>query len=172
MIRIKAVAVIVMGVLALSAVVFAAEKTARRSDRPANSAVLSTNAPDRPLRQFFHDRLRALGELRDELGVTDEQQAAIRGVVKEHRTELVQCVKDLTSKRRALRQAVTAQTPDEAAIRAAADELGKAIGNTAVEASKVIGQVKGHLTPEQLEILRQHRAEREAAVDTLLDAAG
>ena len=78
-------------------------------------------------------------------------------------------VQAVVSKRRALRDAVLADQPDEEAIRSAAKTLGNQIADAAVLASKVVAEVKEVLTPEQIEIIRQYQADRQTAVDKLLD---
>ena len=78
-------------------------------------------------------------------------------------------IKELTVKRRALRDAVTSPQSDEQAIRDAARALGDSIADVAVKGSKVLAEVKDVLTEEQVEVLRQHRTTRESDVDKLLD---
>lgn len=96
--------------------------------------------------------------LRSELNMTAAQRHQIQSVVKSHRQEIAPVAKAVVEKKRALREAVMNKAGDEKAIRAAADELGKAIGDAAVVASKVIDQSKGSLTHEQLERIQQFRA--------------
>ncbi len=123
----------------------------------------------RPLARFMRARFGSFMALRGELNLTDDQKTQVRQIVKSHRVEIVPAARDVVTKGRALRQAVVADKPDEAAIRAAADALGKSIGDAAVIASKVKGEIKAVLTPEQQERLRKFREEREQSVDTLLN---
>ncbi len=60
-------------------------------------------------------------------------------------------LKPVAEKRRALRDATLAENPNEATIRDAADELGKAIGDAAVVGSKIKAEIHKVLTPEQQE---------------------
>lgn len=93
--------------------------------------------------------------LRSELNVTTDQKAQIREVVVGYKDRIAPVVKSLKEKRRALRDAVRAETPDEMTIRNAADELGKAIGEAAVLASAVVGQTREFMTDEQRSRIQQ-----------------
>lgn len=135
---------------------------------PARFGWAAGPCPNRPLFKLVRESLAKFAELREDLNVSDQQRDQIKGIVKSHKSELAPVVKDLIAKRQALREAVlTGKT--EADIRAAADELGKAIADTSVVASKVVGEVKGALTAEQIETLRQFRIEREEAVSDFVD---
>ena len=56
-------------------------------------------------------------------------------------------------------------TPDEKAIRAAADDLGKSIGDAAVLASHIRQQIAPILTDEQKHEIGDFRSQSDAAVD-------
>jgi Spy/CpxP family protein refolding chaperone len=121
-----------------------------------------------PVSGFVSGQLGRLLVLRSELNVTDEQKAQIRGLVSEHRDEIAQAAAGVIEARRALREAVVAETPNEETIRSLAGELGEAIGDAAVGTSKMVGQIKTILTPEQLELIRAFHENREGAVDAFL----
>jgi Spy/CpxP family protein refolding chaperone len=106
--------------------------------------------------------------LRSELGITTEQRTQIREIVKSHRQELAKVLKPMAEKRRALRDATLAEDADEATIRAAANELGQAIGDAAVVGSKVKAEVQHVLTPEQREKISEFRGQSQLAVDKFL----
>jgi len=125
--------------------------------------------PGRPLAGFIRQRIARLLTLKDDLALSDQQRQDIRETVLSHRDELVPLVRTLADRRDALRQAVLAEHPDEAAIRSAAEALGQAVGDLAVEISGVVAEVRPLLTAEQLETLREFRLERRAALDELLD---
>jgi len=57
----------------------------------------------------------------------------------------------------------------EEGIRSGADALGKAGGDAAVAASKIVAEVKGQLTAEQIEMIRRHRAARGSEAAQRLD---
>lgn len=126
---------------------------------------------DTPLGRFVTGRLGRLLVLRSELNVTAEQRDQIRAVVVSHRPEIAATVKTLHQKRATLRDAVLAQEADEAKIRAAADELGKAVGDAAVKAAKLKREVAPILTAEQRERIGQFLAEHDASLNAFLDKA-
>ncbi|MBI2195260.1 MAG: Spy/CpxP family protein refolding chaperone [Planctomycetes bacterium] len=106
--------------------------------------------------------------LRSELNVTEEQRAKIQEIVKSHKDGMVPVAQVLKAKKEALRQAVMSDQPDEKAIRAAADELGKAIGDAAVLASRIGGEVRPVFTDEQRQRIEKFLQEREASGDAFL----
>jgi Spy/CpxP family protein refolding chaperone len=122
----------------------------------------------RPLRAFMSGQFGRLLTLRSELGVTGEQRAEIRQIVASHRSEIVAVAKPIVEKRRALRDAVLAENPDETSIRAAANDLGKAIGDAAVLASQVKPEVYQVLTPEQQKKVEVFRTESHSAMDRFM----
>jgi Spy/CpxP family protein refolding chaperone len=123
-----------------------------------------------PLRMFLGGQLGRMMTLRAELGVTGEQRAEIRKIVESHRSEIAAVVKPIVEKRRALREATLAANSDEAAIRAAANDLGKAIGDAAVLAAKVKPEVFKVLTPEQQKKVENFRADSDSTVDRFMHA--
>lgn len=132
----------------------------------ATAAPLGHDVPEaRPLRMLVSGQFGRLLTLRSELGISSEQREEIRGIVKSHKQELAAALKPVAEKRRALRDATLAENANEAAIRTAADELGKAIGDAAVVGSKIKAEVREVLTPEQREKVTQFREQSESAVD-------
>lgn len=123
----------------------------------------------RPLRMFMQGQLGRLMTLRSELDVTSEQREAIKTIVQSHRSEIVAVAKPIVEQRRALRDATLAKDSNEEAIRAAANRLGKAIGDAAVLASKVKGEVGTVLTPEQMRKVEEFRLHSDAAVDGFIE---
>jgi Spy/CpxP family protein refolding chaperone len=121
-----------------------------------------------PLRMLVSGQFGRLLTLRSELGITSKQREKIRAIVKSHRQEIAALLQPVADKRRALRDATLAENANDAAIRAAADELGKAIGDAAVVGSKIKGEVREVLTPEQREKIKEFRDQSETAVDTFL----
>jgi Spy/CpxP family protein refolding chaperone len=152
---------VLVPVLGLSATaIWAAESTAPASGRPGYVGGA--------IRRFVVGQLGRFAALRSDLNISDEQRTQIRGLVQEHRAEIAPVAQKIVEKRRALRTAVLADKPDETAIRAAADDLGKAIGDAAVLASKVAGEVKPVLTQEQRDRIGKFRGEHDAATDAFL----
>jgi Spy/CpxP family protein refolding chaperone len=121
--------------------------------------------------QMIHGRLARMGELRNELDVTDTQRAEIRSILQDHRDELRPAMLEVLEHKRALRNEVLAEQPSEAAIRAQADALGDAIGDTAVAISEVTGEARTVLTPEQLSLIEQAISENQQAMDDFIDSA-
>jgi Spy/CpxP family protein refolding chaperone len=101
--------------------------------------------------------------LRSELNLTDAQKAKIKDTVAAKKPEIARVAQGVWEKRTALADAVLADRPDEQAIRKAADELGKAIGDAAVLASKVAGEVKPVLGSEQWDMIQKCRRDCRAA---------
>jgi Spy/CpxP family protein refolding chaperone len=109
--------------------------------------------------------------LRSEMNVTDEQRAQIRDVLVSRRPAIAETVKSVRDKRVVLRDAVLSGKADEAQIRAAADELGKAIADAAVKASKLRNEIAPILTEEQRGLIKKFLEENDAAVDKFLTNA-
>jgi Spy/CpxP family protein refolding chaperone len=95
-----------------------------------------------PLGRLISGHIGRLILLRSELNLTDEQRAKLKDTVAAKKPEIARAAKGVWEKRTALADAVLADQPDEQAIHKAADELGKVIGDAAVLASKVAGEVK------------------------------
>jgi Spy/CpxP family protein refolding chaperone len=125
----------------------------------------------RPILNFIRNHFHRAWDMRSKLNLSDDQKTKIRQTVAGHKTEIAGMVKEVGEKRQALRDAVLAETPNETAIRAAADELGKAIGDAAVKASKIVGEVRKDLTPEQVEKIRKFRENQRAEFEKALDKA-
>jgi Spy/CpxP family protein refolding chaperone len=112
-------------------------------------------------------RLGRLMALRADLNLTDEQRTAVRETLQEHKKEIAQAVRPVAQQKRALRDAVLAEKPDDAAIHKAADELGQRIGDAAVVLAKVKGELvtKAKLTPDQMKKLSDFRSSNDASLD-------
>jgi Spy/CpxP family protein refolding chaperone len=109
--------------------------------------------------------------LRSELNLTAEQRTKIRDVLVSHRSQIAQTAKSVHDKRSALRTAVLSGKADETQIRAAADDLGKAIADAAVKASKLRSEVAPILTEDQHNLIGKFLADNDAAIDKFLDNA-
>jgi Spy/CpxP family protein refolding chaperone len=125
-----------------------------------------------PLAKLITGNIGRFLVLRSELGITADQKKKIIGIVKSRRDEIRPVVNSVLEKRRALRDAVLNKPGDETAIRGAANEMGKAIGDAAVLASKVVAQVKPALTPQQIERIEKFRADTQKATDDWLEQMG
>ena len=87
------------------------------------------------------------------LELTEDQVAAIHGIIEKNEDQIRPAMKALMQKNVALHQAVLSGQGDEATIRALADEVGKALGDSAVVGSAIAGEARTVLTAEQLERL-------------------
>jgi Spy/CpxP family protein refolding chaperone len=123
----------------------------------------------RPWKMFISGQIGRLMSLRSELQLTTEQREQIREILKSHRQELVTVVRPIVEKRRALREATRAKDADERAIRAAADDLGKAIGDAAVVGAKIKAKVMQVMTTDQREKIEEFREQADAAVDRFIE---
>ena len=109
--------------------------------------------------------------LRSEVNVTAEQKAKISDVLVSHRSEIAKTVKSVRDKRVALRNAVLSGKAKEAQIRVASNELGKAISDAAVKASRLRNEIAPLLTEDQRHLIRKFLAENDAAINKSLDNA-
>jgi Spy/CpxP family protein refolding chaperone len=135
----------------------------------AANGPLGDDVPEaRPLGMLVSGQFGRLLALRSELDVTAEQRTQIREIVKSHRQEIAAVLKPVAEKRQALRDATLIENANEAAIHAAADELGKVIGDAAVVGATIKTEVRNVLTPEQRAKITQFRHDSETAVDKFL----
>ena len=126
---------------------------------------------DSPLGRVVTGCIGRLLVLRSEMNVTADQKAKIRDVLVSRRPQIAQTVKTLHEKRVMLRNAVLSGKSDEAQIRAAADDLGKAISEAAVKASKLRNEIAPILTEEQQHLIGKFLVENDAAITKFLDQA-
>jgi Spy/CpxP family protein refolding chaperone len=132
------------------------------------SAGASTRSSDRPLARFIRGQIGRFLVLQSQIDLTDDQKQQIASILKSHKAEIVQVVQPIVEKKRALREAVSAPIPDEQAIRAAANELGRTIGDAAVLAAKIKQEVSPILTDEQRKQISDYRTDTDHAVDDLI----
>ncbi len=109
-----------------------------------------------------------LNLLSEELGLTDDQRAALKDLIRTHRDEIKPLFKAVIAKKRALQDLALGENPDPEAIRQASTELGNAIAEAAVLGSSLAQKAKLILTPEQLTRLREMRQNRQKAFDESL----
>ncbi len=109
-----------------------------------------------------------LNLLSEELGLTDDQRAALKDLIRNHRDEIKPLVKAVIAKKRALQEIALGENPDPETIRQASTDLGNAIAEAAVLGSSLAQKAKSILTPEQLTRLREMRQSRQKAFDKSL----
>ena len=123
----------------------------------------------RPLVRLIRAQIARAKALRTDLKLTDEQKQEIGLILLENKDAIAEVAKPVVEKKRALRQAVWAEKTDEKAIRAASEDLGKAIADAAVLAARVRAEAVEVLTDEQLKLIEKFHSDRDAAVDTFLE---
>ena len=126
---------------------------------------------DTPLGRMVSGCVGRLLVLRSEMNVTPEQKAKIRDVLVSHKPEIAKTVKSVRDKRVVLRDAVLSGKADDAQIRAAANDFGKAIGDAAVKASKLRNEVAPILTEEQRHLIGKFLKDNDEAVNKFLEKA-
>jgi Spy/CpxP family protein refolding chaperone len=94
------------------------------------------------------------------LGLSDTQREQVRTAVAAHRGEFDAIAARLRTARTALRDAVTAASFDEGAVRQKAADLAVVEADAAVLRAKVHSEVWALLTPEQQQKATQLQAER------------
>ena len=124
---------------------------------------------DCPFGKLIEGHIGRLMVLKSELDVTKEQKTKIHDIVKSHKVDIAKAVKDIFEKKIALHNAILAEKPEEQAIRKAADEMGKSIGDASLLASKIAGEIKPVLTAEQREKIQKCRGGCEEATRKFLD---
>lgn len=127
---------------------------------------------DGPVKSHIMGRIGRLLTLRSDLNVTDKQKDEIKGIVKKNKNELLSRAKAVVEKRRALREAVLAKQPNPDQIKAAADALGKAVGEAAVTASKVIAEARPMLKADQEKTIKTFIESNDKALDKLMAQLG
>jgi len=159
---------VVASVLGLAAVGTGWEKAAAQ---PLGMAELRGRLANTPLGKHVTGTIGRLLVLRSELDVTQEQRTRIRATLLEYRPDIVEVAQGAVQKWRALDESVRAEEVDEKAIRAAAAELGTAIGDAAIVRAKIVGELRDVLSDEQIEAIQAFRGEQQESVDKLLEQA-
>ena len=123
-----------------------------------------------PIGRLIMARMGRMMTLKAELNLSDAQRDAIKETIQSHKSDLASAIKPAVDAHRVLRDKVMADTPDDASIRKAADDLGKKIGDAAVAIAKVKSEAAGkaNLTPDQKKKLEDFRAANDASVDEFI----
>jgi len=99
------------------------------------------------------------------LEMTPEQRTQVSEIFKAHAEEFKTLMKPVLENRRALVEAVMAETTDENAIRQTSKALGDAIGDAALLGARVRAEVAEVLTPEQRSKIHEFRAMRKERME-------
>jgi len=128
--------------------------------------------PCQMIAQLHQSQFEQFAKLHEELNLSDAQKETVHETLKAHHGELAVAVKPVVIAKLALCDAVFAENVDEAAIRAAADALGKALGSAAVTVAGIKTEVhhKVDLTPEQLQKIADFKAQHSAMLEAFLNS--
>jgi Spy/CpxP family protein refolding chaperone len=96
-----------------------------------------------------------------ELDLTDAQREQVKATMDAHRDDQKAIGDRMMTVRKALHDAIAADTFDEAAIRAAAAQVSAVDADAAVLQAKIHGEVIAILTPEQVKKAKELRADME-----------
>jgi periplasmic protein CpxP/Spy len=96
-----------------------------------------------------------------QLDLTDAQREQVQSIFEQNRDEIRAAGEKLRTARRALYDAASAGSVDEAAIRTAAEALANAEAEAAINHARVHAQVWQILTPEQQAKAKELRQQRE-----------
>lgn len=88
--------------------------------------------------------------------ISDEQRSQIRGLADKHRAELRKQGDAMRAAKRELHAQMKSETPDAAAIRAAAEAKGKAMGELLVIRTQIRSEMKSILTEEQRDHFKRY----------------
>lgn len=104
-----------------------------------------------------------------ELGITEDQKAQAKSILKEHQPTFEPLFRSFTSERRALGDLMHAETVDETAIRAQVQKLAKIGADLAVERAHVAHDIRVLLTPDQIRKLGEMHEDVNARLDQFID---
>jgi Spy/CpxP family protein refolding chaperone len=105
-----------------------------------------------------------------QLGLSQEQQARIRGILRAHADEIGSQPRAGLESRRALHAATLAQPADEAAIRRLALQLGEVKAEDAVLRARIRSEIWPILTAGQQQMARYFRWQRGRGAERRLEA--
>jgi protein CpxP len=100
-----------------------------------------------------------------QLGVTGAQRAQVKDILRKYQPTVGPMVRHLVDARRALRDTIRAGTVDESAIRAQAAKVASLEADLAVQRAHVSHDIRGVLTPEQIETLQEMQVDTDARID-------
>lgn len=100
------------------------------------------------------------------LDLTDVQKQEAKDIFAKHKAQIQPLVKQLVAERRALRTLVQADAVDEQAIRAQAGKISSVRADLTVQRAYLFHDLRGILTPAQLQKLKQLQAEWDEKIDS------
>ena len=103
-----------------------------------------------------------------QLGVTAEQKAEVKTILRKYQPTVGPLITQVVTERRALRDTIRAQTIDETAIRAQAAKVASLEADLAVQRAYVAHDIRGVLTPGQIQKLKDMQIDADARFDGFL----
>lgn len=117
-------------------------------------------------------RGRLLERAKEKLGITDDQAAQIKAILKADKENLASLLTHLHSARGELREAIRSDSANEASVRAASAKVAAVESDLAVERMKLSAKIGPILTPEQREKLAQFEAKMDDVIDSAISRLG
>ncbi len=123
------------------------------ADTPPGAPAVSGPAEAAPAAPESYGGVR--GRIWDQIGLTDDQKASIKAVRQKYMPIIRPLARSLRAERGALRGLMNADVIDDAAIRTEASKMAAVEADLAVERAHLMNEIRGVLTPEQIQELRQ-----------------
>ncbi len=124
-----------------------------------SSSVAATDPA--PVRAGLRSRLQSLG-------LTADQKAEIKGILRKYQPSVGPMVRQLVAARRSLRDTIRAETVDETAVRAQAAKVASLEADLAVQRAHIAHEIRAVLTPEQIQQFGELQGEQDGRVDARL----
>jgi Spy/CpxP family protein refolding chaperone len=112
------------------------------------------------------------GERRESLGITDEQKAKVKEILRQHQPEMEPLIRKSVEERRAMRDLIQTGSATEAQIRAQAAKIAEVDADLWVARSRVAADLRGVLSAEQIEKFQQMRHDFEDRMDQVMSRIG
>ncbi|NJD92364.1 MAG: periplasmic heavy metal sensor [Geobacter sp.] len=107
-------------------------------------------------------------KMASELGLSAEQNRAIKDIFKKNRPLAAPLLKQLATERRVLRTLIQAETVDEAAIRAQSAKVAAVEADLAVQRAHGAQEIRKVLTPEQIQKFKAIQEKRDSKLDRFI----
>ncbi len=117
-------------------------------------------------------RGRLLERAKEKLGLTDEQAAQIKAVLKSEKDNITSLLTRLHDARAGLRGAIQASGATEASVRVAAAKVAAVQADMAVERLKLHGKISAILTAEQQAKISEFHSRVDEFMDGAIDRIG
>jgi len=128
------------------------------------------NSAQAPATTTTDSNAPAKGHMRgmEQLNLTDQQKAQVNTILRSYQPTAGPLIREVVTERRALRDAIRAQTIDETAIRAQVAKVASLEADLAVQRAHIAHDIRAVLTPEQIQKLKNMQTAADARVDGLL----